>query len=264
MLPDEILTVTFDRDQPQTATLSCKASTVISVIGCSTNQSVILDEPVYTFTIILPDTFEKKGVIAIRSGDVDARAFLLTFEHGVLFPIDLSVTWTPIDGRIGQIYPDGALVVMVDGISYGTDPLYCDHVIDDPNLLCKYLSGDVDSTALIATAQQALRDTSEIEKLRDELADMRSAQKVKIWELEKSLAHAHTTIKDLLDEIVDEEKCSEKLERSTKSIEHLKLRLERAERFISAIDKIAYTHSLHFRCAKSMQEIRQRLSYYWN
>jgi len=262
MLPSNALSVSSDG--LTTATVSGKSKDLIALIGCSTAYSVIHDKEVNSFSINLPRELGDKGVVAVRMTCGTARAFLINFSLGQDSPVNLKDDWVPIDGRLGQIYPNGVLVVTIDTNTYGTDLKYCDYVVDDPDLLCRYLSGNVDNTAIIATAEKVSQDQSEIAILRDQIADVNSADKVRIIELESSLVHCNKAMTDLLETITSCNNSTVELEQEKRSNKQLKMLLERADRFLVAIGKIAETHSLYSSCSKSMRQIKQRISFYIN
>lgn len=259
MLPNKVLSASTDIHI--TATITGRDKESVALVGCSTKCSVTRGKEVNSFSILLPKNYGDKGIVAVR---MMSRSFLINFSRGQDVPLNLESDWVPIDGRLGQIYPDGTLVVTIGSSTYGTSSTCCDHLVNDPDLLCRYLSGNVDSTAIITTAEKVLRDYSEIVVLREKLADVNSADKVKIIELKSSLAHCDKAMINLLDTITNNNECATQLEQEKKRNKRLKMLLSRADRFIVAINEIAFAHPLGFWCSKSMHQIRHRLGYYWN
>jgi hypothetical protein len=82
------------------------------------------------------------------------------------FLIELGEPFVPRDGKMGQIIQHHGLTVRIDNEEYGNMHTPGIQYVEDPNLLCQYLAGDVTADEVKAVAVRLKSEETELERAR--------------------------------------------------------------------------------------------------
>ena len=169
-----------------TVTVSSMHGASITILGSSVPMSAVPGMQASAFSFSVEKG--KKGLIAVhvmyREGkQYDNSSFFLPVDFMGEEPhVDLNNPWVPLRGRLGQVHQYG-IEVSIRGKTFTTyDSKYDflnekyarDYRVSDPNIVCKYLEGDVGADAVIHVVTQqkveerAAKRLPEVERELDE------------------------------------------------------------------------------------------------
>lgn len=148
----------------------------LEVLGSSVPMSMKPPSEECQGFIIYPD---KPGVVALMVTDRNPSRPLV--QHGLFLGVEADADgkffivddkmWIPPHGRIGQMYDHSRIDVLINGVVYLWGKHYAERdgdyaYVADPNLLCRYLAGDVDAEAVKAAAVEHEQESSARETIK--------------------------------------------------------------------------------------------------
>jgi len=139
------------------------------VIGSNVEMSVEAGERVNSVTLF-PQKGQQ-GIVALYYGSFDSkgRGEWIPFFLGVNYKgdtpyVELKQPWVPPAGRMGQVKGHKVVVRIKDHWFISPDsaptPHYPHYVVEDPSILCQYLTGDVEADVVFKAAREQLQEVS--------------------------------------------------------------------------------------------------------
>lgn len=174
-----------------TAVVFGLCGTRIRVLGSSVPLSAVPGYKSSSFSFSMEEG-QRPGLIAVSvmrpegKGVIGGEYFLPTrMKDGAPY-VDLEEPWVPLKGRLGQVHGEGVEILIggktfttVDvpsSSAYNAERFARDYFVPDPNIICRYLAGDVGADAVIHAAVQykvEVNARARVSELERELAEAR-------------------------------------------------------------------------------------------
>lgn len=184
-------------------------------LGASFPVGLTPGETATDVSVKLPEGYDE-GIFAVRifrGSNAGFKSFLIPVrraERGIVVEKDLF--FDSHSDRVGDVTEEGSIRCRIGNILYSsTEIRNCpeDYRVVDPNLLCKYLVGIVDASAINAQAEAIVRE---------------KAARKRLPEVEAELAQVKTELAEKRDSL---QRYSEALDDTLEKIHELKRRLRR-------------------------------------
>lgn len=190
MIASSLLTAVVD-EKGGTIVLQGKRNNEIIIVGANVPISMLAHNSGGSASFVTIKPVDRKdGVVAVVVFDSEknrnSHYYFLSVGYKESKPfINLDDSWTSKGGRVGQIIYNYRyhLIVTTEKFSYSSNPKESDSEyrhIQDPNILIKYLAGDIDEDEVEKAAEKVEEEISAVKQLEK--------SELKVKELEKKVA----------------------------------------------------------------------------